>query len=118
MITGIGSLPHLTVEAALEYSFRHDIPYLPQLPMETMLIHSLGNFNLAPSREEILQEALSLKNFAPFLPSPDEILAFQPFLSRLSALKKGALVKIQVCEPFTCLLLLSADPAAPSPLLL
>ncbi len=31
-ITGIGSLPHHNVDAALQYSFRHDLPFLPQVP--------------------------------------------------------------------------------------
>lgn len=30
--TGIGSLPHRDIEAALKLSFRHDVPFLPQLP--------------------------------------------------------------------------------------
>jgi len=41
-ITGIGSLPHHNIDSALEYSFRHDIPYLPQLPgkaPEEMMIY-------------------------------------------------------------------------------
>lgn len=31
--TGVGSLPHESVEAALAFSFAHDLPFLPQLPV-------------------------------------------------------------------------------------
>src|SRR4051794_21067651 len=31
--TGIGSLPHHNVDAALAYSLRFGIPFLPQIPM-------------------------------------------------------------------------------------
>ena len=31
-ITGIGGLPHQSVKAALEYSLKFDIPFLPELP--------------------------------------------------------------------------------------
>jgi hypothetical protein len=31
--TGIGSLPHHNIDAALEYAFRFEIPFLPQIPM-------------------------------------------------------------------------------------
>lgn len=32
IVTQIGSLPHDDVEMAVEYSLRHDIPFLPELP--------------------------------------------------------------------------------------
>src|SRR5688572_5251208 len=32
-ITGIGSLPHHNVDAALAFSFKHGIPFLPQIPI-------------------------------------------------------------------------------------
>ena len=32
MITQIGSLPYDDVDQAVEYSLRHDIPFLPELP--------------------------------------------------------------------------------------
>jgi hypothetical protein len=31
--TGIGSLPHHNADAALDFSFRHGIPFLPQIPI-------------------------------------------------------------------------------------
>src|SRR5690242_12697554 len=31
--TGIGSLPHHNVDAALEHSFRMGVPFLPQIPI-------------------------------------------------------------------------------------
>jgi hypothetical protein len=33
MTTGIGSLPHHNVDAALEFSLRMDLPFLPQIPI-------------------------------------------------------------------------------------
>ena len=36
--TGIGSVPFVEVEAALRYSFAHDIPFLPQLVGERMVV--------------------------------------------------------------------------------
>ncbi len=35
--TGIGSVPHASVDEALAYSFAHDIPFLPQMPGELMV---------------------------------------------------------------------------------
>ncbi len=35
--TGIGSVPHTSVDDALDYAFAHDIPFLPQLAEERML---------------------------------------------------------------------------------
>ena len=32
IVTQIGSLPYDDVEQAVEYSLRHDIPFLPELP--------------------------------------------------------------------------------------
>src|SRR4051812_41571970 len=31
--TAIGSLPHHNIDAALEFSFQTDIPFLPQIPI-------------------------------------------------------------------------------------
>ncbi len=33
--TGIGSLPHTQREMAIQFSFRADIPYLPEMPQTT-----------------------------------------------------------------------------------
>ena len=33
IVTQIGSLPYDSVEKAVEYSLRHDIPFLPELPL-------------------------------------------------------------------------------------
>src|SRR5690606_6240334 len=45
LTTGIGSLPHHNVDAALEYAFSAGIPYLPQIPIrnarEYMLLQAL-----------------------------------------------------------------------------
>ena len=43
--TGVGSLPHHYVDAALEYAFRFDVPFLPQIPVrhpkEFMIVQAL-----------------------------------------------------------------------------
>ncbi len=48
VLTGIGSLPHRSLDAALAYSFAHDLPFLPQLPQmsaqEWMISQALKDF--------------------------------------------------------------------------
>ena len=43
--TGVGSLPHLSLDAAIEYAFRFDLPFVPQLPAlnpnERMVLQAL-----------------------------------------------------------------------------
>jgi|TARA_Y100000034_G_scaffold32726_1_gene40147 hypothetical protein len=34
MLTGIGSLPFVEVKTAIDYSLKHDIPFLPELPFK------------------------------------------------------------------------------------
>ncbi|MBY0369168.1 hypothetical protein K2X33_00680 [bacterium] len=41
LTTGIGSLPHHNIDSALEYAFRYDIPFLPQIPMRNPWEYSI-----------------------------------------------------------------------------
>jgi hypothetical protein len=45
--TGIGSLPHHNIDAALSFSFKTGIPFLPQIPIrnpwEYMIAQALEN---------------------------------------------------------------------------
>lgn len=56
--TGIGSLPHHNIDAALAYSFKHEIPFLPQIPLrnpwEYMIpqaLEKLPGLELGPNGE-------------------------------------------------------------------
>jgi methionine synthase II (cobalamin-independent) len=120
--TGIGSLPHHNVDSALDYSFRHDIPFLPQLPFkspkELMVYQTLFGFpglelrqkdavlNLKlylKSREESklkIQKAFKENHFRDFLPTPEEYSAFAPFLFELQE-RNVTHAKIQITGPET-----------------
>lgn len=80
LITGIGSLPFTEIEQALEYSFQHDLPFLPQLPQlnedEMMVTQSLDD---------------SFETYA----------CYEPFLNHIihRQIKK---VKMQIAGPVTC----------------
>lgn len=99
--TGIGSLPHLNVNSALKYSFRHEIPFLPQLPIlnprERMIHQALAGFPgvqapIGPQDSEVgvlldpvswqrEREALKSKLDAAFW-GPNRKNAFEEFLPR------------------------------------
>jgi methionine synthase II (cobalamin-independent) len=121
--TGIGSLPHRSIEAALEQSFRVDIPYLPQLPIRDprefmlpqategvpgMVADDQGGvvFDLeawkrgADAYDQRLDRALRHGELAPFLPSPEHHACWRPFLGRL---REGRVsrAKIQIAGPIT-----------------
>ena len=78
--TGIGSLPHTSVEAALVYSFAHDIPFLPQLPTG------------AP--EELMLALATHPSIEP------RERAWHPFLEAL-ARTRPAVAKLQLAGPVT-----------------
>lgn len=121
--TGIGSLPHKTVAAALEQAFRVDVPYLPQLPQrdarEFMLAqacegvpgivhddHGMVQLDLdawkkdATRYDQRLQDALEKDQLESFLPTPEHLAAWQPFLSKIRE-QKRSIAKIQVAGPMT-----------------
>lgn len=80
LITGIGSLPFTDIDQALEYSFQHDLPFLPQLPQlnedEMMVTQSLDD---------------SFETYS----------CFVPFLMQCIE-KKIPTVKMQLAGPVTC----------------
>jgi len=78
--TGIGGLPHTSVEAALVYSFAHDIPFLPQLPTD------------AP--EELMLASATHPGIEP------RERAWQPFLDALTRTLPAA-AKLQLAGPVT-----------------
>lgn len=123
MTTGIGSLPHKSVDAALDQAFRFDVPYLPQLPQrdprEFMLAQAIeglpgiinddqGMIVLdadlwkkgARKYDDKLFDALEKDDVRDLLPTASYLAAFEPFLAR--AKKEGKkLLKIQIAGPLT-----------------
>lgn len=123
MTTGIGSLPHINIDSALSYSFRHDIPFLPQLPIynknEYMIYQALSflpgiqkpenGISLidlkawAKDRHRFLKEAKKAKlndDYSNFLPDKDALSALQAFYFEAEN-RKPKLIKLQLCGPFT-----------------
>jgi len=121
--TGIGSLPHSSVDDALQTAFRVDIPYLPQLPQlsnhEFMLSHALDGLpglesdpegmvtvDLKKWRkgyleyEERLRVALEDGDPSGFLPAESSNAALRPFLARIkeNGIKRA---KAQIAGPMT-----------------
>ncbi|MFK8139446.1 MAG: hypothetical protein AB8E15_13885 [Bdellovibrionales bacterium] len=121
--TGIGSLPHINVDAAIQYSFRHDIPFLPQLPIynpnEYMIYQALEQFpgilkpqkgishldlkiwlKHRPRLKKEIQKAEVNKNYSSFLPSPEALSALNSFTFELEN-RKSKQAKLQIAGPFT-----------------
>jgi hypothetical protein len=121
--TGIGSLPHKTVEEALRESFRVDVPYLPELPMrdprEYMLPHATelipgmthdeqGMIALDIEKwkkargafDDKLHAAIEGNRFDLFLPSEAHQMALWPFLETLKRDQIKA-AKVQIAGPLT-----------------
>lgn len=122
--TAIGSLPHHNIDAALDYSFRLGIPFLPQIPIrnpwEYMIPQALEglpglqieqdgsalvNLPIWERRAKDFAAKLnaSLRASGPlpdFEPSASVSSLWQPFLWELS--ERGAnLAKIQIAGPLT-----------------
>lgn len=140
MTTGIGSLPHINIDSALAYSFRHDIPFLPQLPIynknEYMVYQALSHLPgiqkpengislidlkaWAKERQSFLKRAKKAKlnsDYSSFLPDKDAFSALQAFYFEAEN-KKTKLIKLQICGPFTAvqsLKLLDHSPAKDFP---
>jgi len=91
--TGIGSLPFSDIDEAIDYSFKHEIPYLPQLPKlcpsEFMIHKTLGN--LVDQRD---QKSSSHSNIAELIEGK--------FLQRLQS-SPVETVKLQFCGPITAI---------------
>jgi methionine synthase II (cobalamin-independent) len=126
--TGIGSLPHHNIDSALNFSLRHGIPFLPQIPIrnpwEYMIAQALENLpglqierdgevmlnmNVWSSRTAALDARLNqafrsgpeAKNaFEGFEPSPATSSSWQAFLWELQEARQ-AVGKIQIAGPMT-----------------
>lgn len=128
LTTGIGSLPHTFVDAALNFSLGLSIPFLPQVPVrnprEFMLAQALdglpGLLDEEPgyaavdlSKWEKGKAALKSRiesafrsdgdgdAFESFEPSPEVWTAWRPFLHELEE-RHIKLAKIQIAGPITC----------------
>ncbi len=128
MTTGIGSLPHHNIDAALAHSFQTDIPYLPQIPIrnpwEYMIPQALEglpgleveaggavvlDLEVWLGRSHVLNEKLltafsNAENpdaFESFEPSAATSSSWQPFLWELEE-RDSRLAKIQLAGPLTC----------------
>ncbi len=125
--TAIGSLPHHNVDAALDYSFRVDVPFLPQIPIrnpwEFMIAQSLEglpgllvekdgatllDLDVWSGRSKAFNERLLAafssgagpEAFAAFEPSPASSSCWQPFLWELE--ERGTpWAKLQLAGPLT-----------------
>jgi hypothetical protein len=128
LTTGIGSLPHASMDAALEYAFRSSLPFLPQMPVrnarEYMIVQALegmpglqvrekgessldrrewaeGQAELADALDKAFRAAKTLANaFESFEPG-DAWSCWQPFLWEVGE-RKIKLAKIQISGPMTC----------------
>ncbi len=129
LFSGIGSLPHPYIDAAIQFSFSHSIPFLPQLParnpQEFMVNQALDLMPGLTSRSgglvEIdaavwtkqsqrlgtyLEKAFSATNahwaaFDRFEPSPGVWSCWTPFLWELEE-RRTPFAKIQIAGPMTC----------------
>ena len=115
--TGIGSLPHAEVAAALALSFKHEIPFLPQLPAlsrsEGMIAAGLaglpglrgdGTIDVEVWRQgrdafaAAVEVGLSSGDFSKLEPTVHA--CFEPFLGGVKA-GKFAFAKVQIVGPGT-----------------
>ncbi len=125
--TGIGSLPHHNIDAALEYAFAFEIPFLPQIPIRNPWEYSIPQaleslpgirietdgsalidtgvwVGLARSFDERLShafdQAAESTAFEGFEPSAATSSSWQPFLWELQ--ERGTkTAKIQIVGPLT-----------------
>lgn len=125
--TGIGSLPHHNIDSALAYSFKFDIPFLPQIPIRnpweymvagaleglpglqvekeglTFLNVGVWEGRMKSFNERLLHAFSHTANpyaFESFEPSSATSSSWQPFLWELEERKKNV-AKIQICGPIT-----------------
>lgn len=126
--TQVGSLPHVTVDASLQYAFRSKVPFLPQIPIknpaEYMIPQALeglpglvspGKGEVAldfeswkkhfPKKQEELEKVFqkaprSKKVFDEYQPSDETYNCWRPFLWELND-RKVKFAKIQLAGPLT-----------------
>lgn len=128
--TGVGSLPHHVVDAALGHSFEYDIPFMPQLPIknpaEYMIPQALeGLPGLSFDQDGMVQIDYSAfeKGFGDFTKKVANIIAgkelwtfpvdyysaWKPFLFELQERKVPA-AKVQLTGPLTSQWLIASKP--------
>lgn len=127
LTTGIGSLPHHNIDAALEYAFQYTIPYLPQIPIRNPWEFSIPQgldglpgvrvendgsafvdkgvwVGLAKAFDEKLanafERALVPEAFEGFEPSSATSSSWQPFLWELQE-RAVSIAKVQIIGPLT-----------------
>ncbi len=125
--TGIGSLPHHNIDAALAFSFQHDIPYLPQIPIrnpwEFMIAQATEglpglevqaggtvvlDLDVWLGRSKAMNERLLAayaaeakpEAFEAFEPSSATSSGWQPFLWELEE-RGSKIAKVQIAGPLT-----------------
>lgn len=129
LTTGIGSLPHHNVDAALAVSFQLGIPFLPQIPIrnphEFMIAQALyglpglqerangmvtldlsewkkGTALLREKTEKAFSSSLEqLDAFEAFEPTSHDFSCWKPFLWELQE-RNLSVAKIQLAGPMTC----------------
>jgi hypothetical protein len=122
--TGIGSLPHHNIDAALGFSFRSGVPYLPQIPLrnpwEYMIAQALedlpglrverdGEISLnvgiwrsqSDSFRIKLNRAFEKDDVSEFEPSQMTSSSWHAFLWELQEQGK-TVAKVQIAGPLTC----------------
>jgi hypothetical protein len=126
-MTGIGSLPHHNIDAALDYAFQFSIPFLPQIPLRNpweysipqgleglpgLRIESDGSpfldYNVWSGRTKAFEEKLGAAfsqergewSFEGFEPSAATSSSWQPFLWELSE-RSTPVAKVQIVGPIT-----------------
>ena len=124
LITGVGSLPHHNVDAALTHAFQFDVPFLPQIPIrhhrEYMISQALDGMpglmvaedgavelDLVVWRSgyaqlnQDLESAFLSGRFDAFEPASAAMSCWQPFVWEVSE-KKVPQAKMQIAGPLTC----------------
>ncbi len=136
LTTGIGSLPHHNADSALEFSFRSDIPFLPQIPIrnswEFMLPQALEGLpgispgaggaalldfttwsHKAKAFDDKLANATSSDRYDEFEPTPHSNSCWKPFLFELGE-RQTKFAKIQIAGPFTARWAIQLSEGTPS----
>jgi hypothetical protein len=124
--TGIGGLPHLTVDGALAISFAHEVPFAPQLAHEPMLPAALeglpglgvdGTIEVDGWRKKrdpfgfAVEGALASGDLVAFEPARQACL--RPFLRELEA-RKVPFAKVQLAGPATARWLTQTSGGSPA----
>lgn len=124
LTSGIGSLPHHNIDSAIDFSFRHDVPFLPQLPLlyprEFMVyqslhrvpgIHMVENYQVSLDVDRWLEEKESFisqinsdlkgENFSSYAPDPSVFSCWNPFVHEADH-KESPRLKVQLAGSLTC----------------